>query len=426
MNAYQPTAAFAHAQDQADPLRHFRERFHLPTAPGGQPVTYLCGNSLGLQPKTARAAVLQELDDWAALGVEGHFAASQPWVNYHQALAAPTARLVGALPHEVVVMNTLTVNLHLLMATFYRPTPHRFKILMEGGAFPSDQYAVESQLKWHGHDPATALVEVWPRPGEATLRTDDIVQAIAQAGGELALVLFGGVNYYTGQFYDLAALTQAAHQVGAVAGFDLAHTVGNLPLQLHHWGADFAVWCGYKYLNSGPGGAAGAFVHERYAHRPDLPRLAGWWGHRAEARFKMEKGFDPMPGAEGWQLSNAQILPLAVHQASLAIFDEATLPALRAKSVQLTGWLEFLLHTFNAQQSRYRIEVITPAQPQARGCQLSLRVPGQGRAVFEHLSRAHIIGDWRAPDVIRLSPVPLYNTFADGWRVYEALRQLAA
>jgi len=384
-------------------------------------MVYFCGNSLGLQPKTARAAVLQELDDWAELGVEGHFAGRKPWLHYHKALALPSAQVVGALPHEVVVMNNLTVNLHLLMVSFYRPDQRRFKILMEGGAFPSDQYAVESQVKFHGFRPEEAIVELFPRAGETYLRTGDIEKAIQETGSELALVLFGGVNYYTGQAFDLAAITRAAHVVGAMAGFDLAHAAGNVELQLHDWDVDFAVWCSYKYLNSGPGGAAGAYIHERYAQRPDLPRFAGWWGHREEERFQMRKGFIPMPGAEGWQLSNAQILPMAVHQASLAIFAEAGMAKLRQKSLQLTGFTEFLVQKFNSEQNTYQIQVLTPVDPAARGCQLSLLVAGNGRALFDRLAQAHVLADWREPDVIRIAPVPLYNSFGDVWRFYEIL-----
>jgi kynureninase len=420
--AYEASLDFALRLDAHDPLARFRDQFHLPQTEG-RPVAYLCGNSLGLQPKTARAAVLQELDDWAALGVEGHFAGRNPWLGYHKALAGPTAQLVGALPHEVVVMNNLTVNLHLLMVSFYRPTRRRFKVLMEGGAFPSDQYAVESQVRFHGFSPEEAIVEVFPRAGEHTLRTEDIERAIAQAGDSLALVLFGGVNYYTGQAFDLWAIVQAAQAVGALVGFDLAHAAGNIELHLHDWGVDFAVWCSYKYLNSGPGGASGAYIHERYAQRPDLPRFAGWWGHREDERFLMRKGFAPMYGAEGWQLSNAQVLPMAVHRASLELFAEAGLVQLRQKSRLLTGFAEFLIQQFNAGQTEFAVQVITPADPGARGCQLSLLVPGNGRALFARLAQAHVVADWREPDVIRVAPVPLYNSFADVWGMYEAMWQ---
>jgi kynureninase len=418
---YDATPEFAQRLDAHDPLQSFRDRFHVPGTEAG-PVAYFCGNSLGLSPKAAREAVLAEMDDWAALGVEGHFAGQRPWLHYHKALAEPTAHVVGALPHEVVVMNTLTVNLHLLMVSFYRPNRQRYKVLMEGGAFPSDQYAIASQVKFHGFLPKEAIIELFPRPDETYLRTADIEQAIAEAGDSLALVLFGGVNYYTGQAFDLATITQAAHAVGAVAGFDLAHAAGNIALHLHDWGVDFAVWCSYKYLNSGPGGVSGAYIHERYAQRPDLPRFAGWWGHREEERFQMRKGFIPMTGAEGWQLSNAQVLPMAVHRASLEIFAEAGMARLRQKSLQLTGFAEFLIQKFKAEQSTYQIQIITPSDPEARGCQLSLLVPGNGRALFDHLAQARVIADWREPDVIRLAPVPLYNSFGDVWRFYEVLR----
>jgi kynureninase len=319
-------------------------------------------------------------------------------------------------------MNTLTVNLHLLMASFYRPVAGgRYKIVMEAGAFPSDQYALETQVRWHGLDPATAIVEVAPRTGEHTLRTEDIVQVIEREGDAVAVTLFGGVNYYTGQFYDLQAITQAAHRVGAIAGFDLAHTAGNLPLQLHDWGADFACWCSYKYLNSGPGGPSGIFVHERHADRPDLNRLAGWWGHDESVRFQMKKGFRPMRGAEGWQVSNAQILAFAAHQASLALFDAAGMAALRQKSLRLTGWLEWLLRQADPQGTRFQI--ITPSDPTQRGCQLSILTGPEGRQLFDFLSENGVMADWREPNVIRLAPVPLYNSFADVWRLYTLLNE---
>jgi len=406
--------------DATDPLAAFRQEFHLPAGPNGQPCAYFCGNSLGLMPKAARAAAEQEFDSWERLGVEGHFQAPSFWMHYHDTLTEASARLVGALPLEVVVMNNLTVNLHLLLVSFYRPTATRYKILMEGGAFPSDQYAIESQARMHGLDPAEAIVELVPRPGEYTLRTEDIEAKIAALGNSLATVLIGGVNYYTGQAFDMAAITRAGHAVGAYVGFDLAHAAGNLALHLHDWDVDFACWCTYKYLNSGPGGTSGVFVHERFAHRPDLVRLAGWWGHDASVRFQMKKGFQPMAGAAGWQLSNAQIFPMAIHRASLALVERAGgMAALRRKSEQLTGRLES--HILNLGLPTSQLEIITPADPAQRGCQLSVLVHRRGRELFDFLAAQGIIADWREPNVIRLAPVPLYNSFEDVDRVGEAL-----
>ena len=425
---YENTLSAARSLDAQDPLRHFHEQFVFPKHPMDSltsnetihnDVRYFCGNSLGLQPKTVRQALLNELDQWAEHGVEGHFRGKLPWMHYHKFLTQQTARLVGALPHEVVVMNTLTVNLHLMMASFYRPTPTRYKIVMEAGAFPSDQYAMESQVRWHGLDPEKAIVEVAPRPGEDILRTEDIVEIIENEGDSVALVMFGGVNYYTGQFYDLEKIVSAGHGVGAKVGFDLAHAAGNLPLQLHEWGADFAVWCSYKYLNSGPGGPSGAFVHERHANAPELPRFAGWWGHDETERFKMKKGFRPMYGAEGWQISNAQIFAFAAHKASLDIFDAAGMDNLRAKSLQLTGFLEQVLNEANNRRNLFKI--ITPSDPARRGCQLSLLTDERGKALFDFLAANGVIADWREPNVIRFAPVPLYNSFEDVWQVGELI-----
>lgn len=422
--SFEPSRDFARRLDAADPLRAFRERFLLPPHADGTPVVYLTGNSLGLQPKSARDYVLAELDHWATHAVEGHFRQPSAWFDYHRFLTDATARLVGARPTEVVVMNTLTVNLHLLLISFYRPTPTRYKLLIEGGAFPSDQYATESQVRLHGFDPATAIIELLPRPGEHTLRAEDIEATIRQHGDSLATIMLGGVNYYTGQFYDLASITRWGHEVGATVGFDLAHAAGNVPLQLHDWDVDFACWCSYKYLNSGPGGVSGAYVHERFAARPDLPRLAGWWGHDPEVRFQMRPGFQPAPGAEGWQLSNAQILPMALHRAALAIVDEAGgMAPLRAKSEQLTGYLEWLLQGLNLPPET--LEIITPADPAQRGCQLSLLAKRNGRALFDALSREGIVADWREPNVIRIAPVPLYNSFEDVWRFADILRRVS-
>ena len=429
---FENTLAAARALDAQDPLRHFREQFIFPKPPGSDSPTssetittrktarYFCGNSLGLQPKTVRQAMLNELDHWAEHGVEGHFRGDLPWMHYHKFLTAQTAQLVGALPHEVVVMNTLTVNLHLMMASFYRPSGTRYKIVMEAGAFPSDQYAMESQARWHGLDPEKAIVEIAPRAGEEILRLEDILQTIENEGESIALVMFGGVNYYTGQYYDLEKITAAGHRVGAKVGFDLAHTAGNLPLRLHDWGPDFAVWCSYKYLNSGPGGPSGAFVHERHANSPDLPRFAGWWGHDETERFKMKKGFRPMVGAEGWQLSNAQIFSFAAHKASLDIFMEAGMENLRAKSLRLTAYLEQVL--MESDGGRGLFKIITPGDPAQRGCQLSLLSDDRGKSLFDFLAASGIIADWREPNVIRFAPVPLYNSFEDVFVLGEKIR----
>ncbi|UOQ54287.1 kynureninase [Hymenobacter cellulosivorans] len=425
MTFFQPTAEFAAELDAQDALRAFRNQFHIPLAPNGQPSIYLCGNSLGLQPKAARAAVEQEFESWEKLGVEGHFHGTSPWMHYHETLTDSTARLVGAKPVEVVVMNNLTTNLHLLLVSFYQPTATRYKVLMEGGAFPSDQYALESQARLHGLAPDEAIVELRPRAGEHTLRTEDIVATIQELGDTLATVILGGVNYYTGQAFDMAAITQAGHAVGAKVGFDLAHAAGNLLLHLHDWDVDFACWCSYKYLNSGPGGTSGVFVHERFAEQPDLLRLAGWWGHDPADRFQMKKGFRPMKGAAGWQLSNAQIFPMAIHRAALALVDEAGgMPALRRKSEQLTAYLEYLVHRLELPAEV--LEIITPSDPAARGCQLSMLVHQNGRQLFDYLAAAGIIADWREPNVIRLAPVPLYNSFGDVQRAGQVLAEWAS
>lgn len=418
--SYENTLAFAQTLDEQDGLRDFRQQFIFPVS-GESDVLYFCGNSLGLQPKAIRDALLSELDQWAEHAVEGHFKGENPWMYYHKLLTEPTARLVGALPHEVVVMNSLTVNLHLLMVSFYRPTAGRYKIVMEAGAFPSDQYAMESHVRLHGFDPAEAIIEIAPRAGEETLRTEDILASIEQAGDAIALVMFSGVNYYTGQLFDIEAITAKAHQVGAKAGFDLAHTTGNIPLQLHQWGPDFAVWCSYKYLNSGPGGPSGVFVHERHANSPNLPRFAGWWGHDERERFKMRKGFKPMYGAEGWQLSNAQIFSFAAHWASLKIMDAAGIENLRQKSLLLTGFLEFILDELHSESGS--LHIITPRDNAARGCQISVLTDDSGRDLFQFLSKNGVMTDWREPNVIRLAPVPLYNTFEDVWRLGALIKQ---
>ncbi len=436
-------------EDNLDRLSHFRDRFHSPERKDDVEPIYLTGNSLGLQPKTARAYVEQELDDWARLAVEGHLHAKNPWLPYHEFVTEPMARVVGAMPIETVVMNSLTVNLHLLMVSFYRPTAERYKIVIEKGAFPSDQYAVESQLRFHRKSvppavaggltprqdfvgatetntnvqpPATAgstnrLIELTPREGESTLRTEDIIETIEREGDRIALILLGGVNYYTGQAFDMKAITEAGHRKGCVVGFDCAHAAGNLELKLHDWNVDFAAWCSYKYLNAGPGGIAGIFVHERHARSFDLPRFAGWWGNDKETRFLMGPEFKPLAGAEGWQISNPPIFQLAALRASLEIFDEATMPALRAKSEKLTGYLESLINDIGDD----RIQIITPSDPAQRGCQLSIRVKDADKSLFNAITARGVFADWREPDVIRVAPVPLYNSFEDVYRFAAAL-----
>jgi len=407
--------------DQNDPLRRFRNYFYVPMR-DGKPLIYLCGNSLGLQPKLARKAAEVEFEMWQNHGVEGWFEGPNPWLSYHQYCQKSLAKLVGGNQEEVCPMNQLTVNLHLLFATFYQPTPQKFKILTIAGDFPSDQYALETHLQSRGLDPESALVEVAPRSGEHTIRTEDVVAAIEQHQPSLALVFMSGLNYYTGQLYDMKAIAQAAHAAGVSVGFDLAHAIGNAPLQLHNWDVDFATWCSYKYLNSGPGGMSGVFVHQKYHHQ-NLPRLGGWWGHDEARRFEMTKGFVPMQGAAGWQLSTPNILSLAVHQASLAIFEEAGIENLRSKSEQLTSFLELMIVRANEQAGKNWIETMTPSLPQERGCQLSLLVQADGKRLFDKLLQKGVVGDWREPNCIRLSPTPLYNTFEEIWEVGRWLQQ---
>ncbi len=410
--------AGARAADAADPLAHCRERFRFPRIDGRE-VVYLTGNSLGLQPRGAPDAVIQELDDWARLGVLGHHDARDPWLTYHEQFRQPLATLVGALPHEVVAMNSLTVNLHLLMVSFYRPTPERFKIVIEGGAFPSDSYAAQTQASHHGFDPREAVVVVGPRVGEATIRTDDLEELLEREGDSIALVMLSGVNYLTGQWFEMERITRSARAHGCVVGWDLAHAVGNVPMRLHEWDVDFAVWCSYKYLNAGPGAVAGAFVHERHA-RAGLPRFAGWWGNDPSTRFEMQPDFVPREDADGWQLSNPPILSLAPLKASLAVFGEVGIEALRAKSVRLTGFMEGLL----AERAGGRIAVNTPADPAQRGAQLSLVVKGAGRETRDRLEQAGVIVDFREPNVIRAAPAPLYVSYADVWRFVETLQSV--
>jgi kynureninase len=416
---YLNTLDHARQLDAADPLRSYRERFLHPKL-NGQEARYFCGNSLGLQPKAVKAALQQELDDWADHAVEGHFKAKHPWFSYQDMFAAPMARIVGALPSEVTVMNALTVNLHLLMVSFYRPAGKRVKIVCEAKAFPSDQYAIESQVRFHGLDPKDAIIEVAPRPGEHLIHHEDILSAIATHGEEVALVIIGGVNYYTGQVFDMKAITAAGHAVGAQVGFDLAHGVGNIPLQLHDWDVDFATWCTYKYLNSGPGAVSGIFVNERHGNNATLPRFAGWWGNDPATRFKMEPGFVPAEGARGWQMSNVNVLSMAAHKAAIDLHDEVGMQRLREKSLLLTGYLEFLVAEVADSDL---VEVITPSDPAQRGCQLSLFVKRNAKQLHSALLDAGVITDYREPNVIRLAPVPLYNSFEDVWVFANILKE---
>lgn len=413
--------SFAEQQDAADPLASLRTEFFIPQLASGSDSVYLCGHSLGLQPRGVGRLLNEELQHWAELAVEGHFASSRPWLPYHEQLTASLARLTGAQPLEVVAMNSLTVNLHLMFASFYRPRPGRDAILIEQSAFPSDQYAVASQIRYHGFDPKTALIEIGPRAGEDVIRTEDICSLIEREGQRIATVMLPGVQYLSGQRFDIETITRCARRQGCVVGFDLAHAIGNVPLRLHDWDVDFAVWCSYKYLNAGPGAIGGCFVHERHA-RADLPRFAGWWGHDKSNRFQMLPTFQPIPGAEGWQLSNPPILSAAPLLASLPLFDAAGMDKLRAKSLQLTGYLEALLQA----RLSNALNVITPADPEARGCQLSIRLhrsPTEARAVFDSLASQGVFCDWREPDIIRVAPVPLYNSFLDVWRFVAALEQ---
>ena len=413
---------FAREMDAQDSLRQFREKFHLPLDKDGKPLIYFAGNSLGLMPKSSRRIVEEELDNWAKLAADAHHGAGTPWYSYHEALREPISRLVGAKPIEVICMNSLTVNLHLMMATFYRPTKSRFKILMEEPAFPSDTYAIKTQIVHHGLSPKDALVLARPRKGEFTVRTEDIVDLIEKDPNQLAVVMIGAVNFFTGQLYDIPKITAAAQKRGLIAGFDLAHAIGNVPLALHDWSADFAVWCSYKYLNAGPGAVAGAFVHERHATNTKLPRLAGWFGNDPNTRFRLhlEPEFIPVPSADGWQISNPPIFSMAPLRASLAIFDEAGgMESLRAKSIKLTGYLEFLLTEIGSK----KFTVITPREPGARGCQLSILAHEHPKKLFEELQIAGVKCDFREPNVVRVAPTPLYNTFDEVWRFAKILAE---
>jgi len=417
-----PDAEGARALDASDPLASFAEEFHHPYDGTGRRLLYLCGHSLGLQPKSAARYVEQELKDWQRLGVLGHHAAARPWIPYHEQAAAPLAGLVGAQESEVVAMNSLTVNLHLMMVSFFRPGATRSRVLIEKSAFPSDRYAVVSQLAFHGLNPAEHLIEIEPRPGERALRTEDMVDRIERAGASLALVLLPSVQYLTGQSLDLPPVIEAARRAGAVVGLDLAHGIGNMPSSLHDWNVDFAVWCSYKYLNSGPGAIGGCFVHERHARSAALPRFAGWWGHNPAARFQMGPDFDPIPGAQGWQISNPPVLSAAPLLASLDIFRRAGMARVREKSIALTAFLQQLVEIRLAGL----VDIITPGAASERGCQLSLRIarsPAAAKRCHDHLSEAGVVSDWREPDVVRLAPIPLYNSFGDVFRAVDALSQ---
>jgi len=412
---YKNTAEFALSLDAKDELKNYRNEFHIPLQKNGEEHIYMCGNSLGLQPKRTKEYLNQELEDWATFGVEGHFHAKNPWLPYHEFLTESYAKIVGAKNTEVVAMNTLTVNLHLMLVSFYRPSQKRHKIIIEGDAFPSDIYAVESQIKHHGFLTENSLIKLRPRDGESSIRTEDIEAIIEREGDEIALIMLGGVNYYTGQVFDFEIITKFAHAKGINVGFDLAHAAGNIKLELHKWGVDFAVWCSYKYLNSGPGSVAAAFVHEKH-HNSNLQRFAGWWGHNKEERFKMPDKFNPITSAEGWQLSNPPILSLAAIRASLSIFDEIGMDKLVAKSKKLTDYLVFLLNSIESD----RIEIITPEE---RGCQLSIRVNNGNKELFDAITEKGVIADWREPDVIRVAPIPLYNSFQDVFKFYSILKE---
>jgi kynureninase len=411
---YKNTEEFALQLDVNDGLKHYRNEFHIPLQKNGKERIYLCGNSLGLQAKRTKKFIHQELEDWATFGVEGHFHAKNPWMPYHEFLTESYSKIIGAKKSEVVAMNTLTVNLHLMMISFYRPTKERYKIIIEADAFPSDIYAVESQIKHHGYSVEDSLIKLTPRDGESAIRTEDIAGIIEREGDEIALIMLGGVNYYTGQVFNFEKITKLGQDKGIVVGFDLAHAAGNVKLDLHKWEVDFAVWCSYKYLNSGPGSVAAAFVHEKH-HNSDLPRFAGWWGHNKEDRFEMPDEFNAIKSAEGWQLSNPPILSLAAIRASLSIFDEVGMDKLVAKSKKLTDYLLFLLNTIETD----RIEIITPEE---RGCQISIRVKNGNKELFDKITERGVVADWREPDVIRIAPVPLYNSFSDVFNFYNILK----
>ena len=413
---YNISKDFAINLDAKDKLQSYQEKFHFPLQKNGEKHIYLCGNSLGLQSKNTTDFIQQELEDWKDLGVEGHFHARNPWLPYHEFLSDSYSKILGAKSSEVVAMNTLSVNLHLMMVSFYQPTKKRFKVLMEADAFPSDIYAIESHLKHHNLNPEKAIIRLKPRKNESFIRTKDVEEIIDNDGEEIALIILGGVNYYTGQVFDMKEITKLGHKKGIKVGFDLAHAVGNISLSLHEWNVDFAVWCSYKYLNSGPGSVGGVFIHERH-HKSNLNRFAGWWGHDKVSRFKMPEKFSPIQTAEGWQLSNPPILSLAAIRASLSIFDEVGMDALIEKSKKLTSYLVYLLENIESD----RISIITP---QERGCQISIRVKNGNKALFDKLTDNGVIADWREPDVIRIAPVPLYNSYSDVYSFYEILAEI--
>lgn len=420
---FENSREFAQSLDAKDELRKYRDEFCFPHVNGKQ-VIYFTGNSLGLQPKRTKAYVDEVMNDWANLAVEGHFYADKPWWDYQERFAAPLSEIVGAKPTEVGVMNTLTVNLHLLMVSFYNPTPKKYKIICEEKAFPSDQYMFQSQVKFHGYDPKDAIVEIKRREGEANIRLEDVLAKIDEVGNELALVLIGGVNYYTGQVFDMKTITEAGHKQGAYVGWDLAHAAGNIKLALHDWNVDFAAWCSYKYMNSGPGNASGFFVHEKHHNDKELNRFAGWYGHNKGRRFKMEPDFDPVHGADGWQISNLPILSLAPYLASVEMFAEVGMDKLIAKRNLITAYLEFILHEIDKELEGADFEILTPSNPEERGCQLSVYLHGQGRELFDRLMKNGVITDWREPNVIRLAPAPFYCSFEDMYEFGQILKRL--
>lgn len=412
---YENTLPFAREQDTKDVLKDFQNKFYIPIINSKESI-YFTGNSLGLQPKSTQNYILKELENWANFGVEGHFYMKDPWYSYHDFFPEKLSKIVGGKPHEIVVMNQLTVNIHLLMASFYKPTKKKFKIICEAKAFPSDQYAMASQVAFHGFDPKESIIEISPRKDEYILRTADILSAITEHKDELTLVFFGGINYYSGQVLDMMSITKAAHDAEVLCGFDLAHAAGNVELKLNEWDVDFACWCSYKYLNSGPGGIAGAFIHERFVTDAAFPRLTGWWGNEKATRFKMEKEFMPISTAEGWQLSNPSILDMAAHRAAVDIFDEAGMENIFEKSTKLTGFALFILQEINRSSGREMIKILTPLNAEERGSQISMLINENGKQTFDTLKAHGIIGDWREPNVIRIAPVPLYNSYEDVWQ----------
>jgi len=419
---FQNTREFAQQLDTKDELQHYRNEFLFPQH-NGKNVIYFTGNSLGLQPKRTKKYVDDVMNDWSNMAVEGHFYAEKPWWDYHERFANPLSKLVGAKPSEVTVMNTLTVNLHLLMVSFYRPTKTRYKIICEEKAFPSDQYMFQTQVNFHGYKADDAIVEIKRREGEHNIRLEDVIAKINEVGDALALVLIGGVNYYTGQVFDMKAITEAGHKIGAMVGFDLAHAAGNIKLELHDWNIDFAAWCSYKYMNSGPGNASGCFVHEKHHANKDLSRFGGWWGHNKERRFIMEPEYNPIVGADGWQISNLPILSLAPYLASVEMFDEVGMEKLIRKRNQLTAYLEFILHEIDREIDGTEFEIITPANQEERACQLSVFLHGQGRSLFDYLMKNGVITDWREPNVIRLAPAPFYCSYEDMYDFGQILKQ---